>query len=467
MTNIKLSTKIITVSIVVLLIFSIASFGILFRALSKQSTREMDQILKNEALALSALVNLEGKNKFDFEMPSNFLSQFQQRNRHGFFLFIDPRNETVLKESDGAPDVECRFEPSNRDMTLNSRNYRIETMLFQPELDREANAVASNSRSSLCLVVGIDKTPYWHVLTDTLLSSIPILILIVILLVAALLILIRELTKDLLALSTALTTANFGATHAFPVLPRAKTGEVKAIVEILEELHRQAAEVYREMWLFMGRAAHQIKTPVTAMQATIDVLLRKERSKDELLAGLEDVKSAAGLLNGLTHKLMSSARISYEEPPPLEGIDLQSFFKELVEIFRSKASIYGVEVKITSRVPLEVAGNRTLMADIFGNLLENAIIYSPQHNGSRVEISWRSFGKKAVIEISDQGPGFPENIRLDLYKPFLRGDERAVSGSGLGLSIAKKSANLLGGEVELAESTKHGAKIRVSLELAT
>lgn len=465
MNKLRLSTKILFVSIFTLLVFSMASFGILFRALSNQASREMDQLLKNEALALSALVNSTGGREFDFEMPSNFLNQFKQRNPDGFFLFIDPHDGKVLKQSDGAPQIACSEEPSNTDVKVANNSYRVETLLFQPELDREVDSSAAIRSQSLCLVVGINKAPYWDVLLETLLSSIPILILIVVILVTTLLVLIRGLTRDLFALTSALTTANFSGTHAFPTLPKAHTQEVKAIIDVLEDLHEQASEVYREMWLFLGRAAHQIKTPVTAMQATLQVLLRKDRSKDELLTGLEDVQSAADLLNNLTKKLMSSSRISYEEHPPTEAIELKSFFKDMSEFFKSKADMSGIQIKIETETSLKVLGNRALMTDIFSNLVENALIYSPEQKSAYVLISWHKSDTKAIIEVKDQGPGFPEVIKSDLFKPFIRGDERKVIGSGLGLSIAKKSVNLLEGDIELAESTSSGSTMRVWLPI--
>lgn len=467
MKNRTLSSQILIVSVFTLIVFSVASCGILFRALSNQSTREMDQLLQNEALFLSALVNSAEDEKFDFEMPSNFLNQFKQRNPYGFFRFIEPRSGEALKQSDGAPHVPCLDQSSNSNVEVNGQSYRIETSRFHPEYDREYKAPQSMSPTlTLCLVVGLNRAPYLQVLNETLFASIPIFILIMTLLVFALLMLIRGLTRDLLVLTSALTKADFGATHAFPTLPKAKTQEVKAIIDVLESLHQQVSEVYREMWLFMGRAAHQIKTPVTAMQATLDVLLRKERSKEELLSGLEDVQSAARLLIGLTRKLMLSSKISYEEIPPKETIDLFLFFTDLIELFGSQATMRGAEIVMTEKSSLLVTGNRILMSDLFGNLLENALLYSPAGKANRVAVSWHAIDGKAAIDILDQGPGFPENILRDLFKPFVRGDERETIGSGLGLSIAKKSAKLLYGDIELAESTSNGSRMRVWLPTA-
>ena len=468
MRNQKLSTKILVVSVFILLIFSLASFGILFRALSNQASREMDQLLKNESLALSALVN-SAADGFEFEMHSNFLSQYSQRNPNGFFRFIDPESGKVLKESGQAPNIGCLRKGSNVSVQIADQSYRVETVHFRPEFDGEADPATASQARLICLIVGINRAPYWSVVVETLLSSIPIMIAIVILLVISLLVLIRGLTRDLFALTSALTTSNFGGTHAFPALPKARTQEVKAIIDVLEELHGQAAEVYREMWLFMGRAAHQLKTPVTAMQATLEVLLRRDRTKEELLNGLVDVQSAAALLNGLTRKLILSSRISYQESPPTESIDLQLFFKELVELFKSQATKSGIVLKIETDFSVNVLANQSLMSDIFVNLIENAILYSPEspeHQNASILLAWHIDGNSVVIEISDQGLGFPEAVRADLFKPFVRGDERKTVGSGLGLSIAKKSVNLLRGEIELAESSPRGSKIRVWLPLS-
>lgn len=464
MKNLKLSTKILSVSIFILLVFSLASFGILFRALSNQALREMDQLLRNESLALSSLVNSTASGEgFEFEMHSKFLSQYHQRNPNNFFRFIDPKNQEILMESLEAPAINCPPVPSNTNVQIANQDFRIETLTFQPEFDAETNTAQPVQSRKICLVVGINKAPYWNVVNETLLSSIPILISIVVLLVIVLLVLIRGLTKDLLALTSALKTANFGGTHAFPILPKANTEEVKAIVEVLEDVHNQASKVYREMWLFMGRAAHQIKTPVTAMHATLDVLLRKERTKDELLSGLEDVKSAAVLLSGLTRKLISSSRISFQQSPPKEVVELKKFFNEQIGIFRSQADANQISIEFGTHTEIEVLGNVSLMADIFGNLIENAIIYSTKTKGTKIILSWVQLGDTVLIEVADEGPGFPKDVVASLFEPFVRGDERKISGSGLGLSIAKKSTVLIDGEIELKESTSRGSKIVVTL----
>jgi signal transduction histidine kinase len=466
MKKLKLATKVLLASSCLLIIFCFASVAILFQAQSLQATQEMDQLLEQETLSLSALVNSTKSGKFDFEISPLFLSQYRQHNPNIFFRFIDPTLGLVLKESTDSPIVSCDINQTDKSLTIADRAYRIHVIQFRPEFDSDLHISQNDSGAFVCLIAGISEAPYAAMVRHTLQISVPVMVGIFAVLIGVLLILIRGLTRDLSNLAKSLTTANFSATHSFPHLPTPNTPEVEAIVEKLEALHSQASEVYREMWLFLGRAAHQIKTPVTAMRSTLEVLLRKERSHNELLLGLEDVKSAAVVLSALTKKLILSSRISYQHVPVKEKINLENFFSELVGLFRSQADENGVQITIASKISVEVIANHPLMSDIFGNLLENAIIYSPKKKSAQITVSWIVTEGSACIEISDQAQGFPKDVVSALFQPFVRGDERAVAGSGLGLSIAKKSVHLLGGKIFLRESTSRGSKIVVELPSA-
>jgi two-component system, OmpR family, sensor kinase len=467
MKEMKLSTKFLLVSGLILIIFCFASFAILFRAQKKQATEEMDHLLKNETLALSALVNTTGNGRFDFEMSPAFLLQYQQHNPNGFFRFVNPDNNAVLKESAGAPLVDCVVESANKSIEVANRNFRVGSQRFHPEIDGDKNGMEKIVSPLVCLVVGIDESPYQAMITKTLTSSVPVLIAMVVLLIIVMLILVRTLTRDLSILTNALATADFGVTHEFPKLPKANTPEVKAVVDKLAVLHLQATDVYREMWLFLGRASHQLKTPVTAMQSTLEVLLRKDRTKDELTSGLTDVMTAANQLGHLTKNLIASSRISYELPSrQREMIELCEFILGQVRTFYAQAEQLGVSIKVSSDSKIMVYGNRFLLTEIFGNLIENAILYSPHSENSEILISWESDSETVTVVISDRGPGLPNQVMKSLFEPFTRGDESLISGSGLGLFIAKRSAKLMLGDIWLLNTGPAGSKIAVLLPLS-
>lgn len=467
MRKMKLSTKFLLVSGLILVLFCFATFAILFHAQSKQATEEMDHLLKNETLALSALVNSTRDGSFDFEISPAFLSQYEQHNPNGFFRFIDPSNNAGLKGSADSPVVGCDDDITNKRVTVANRNFRIQALRFRPEIDGDLKGTDHSTSRLICLVVGIDESPYQAMVTKALSSSVPLLVAMVVLLILVMLVLVRTLTRDLSILTDALATADFGATHEFPALPKANTIEVKAVVDKLVALHVQATDVYREMWLFLGRASHQLKTPVTAMQSTLEVLLRKDRTKEELATGLTDVMTAATQLGHLTKTLIASSRISYELPSQhREAVELLEFIRGQLKTFYAQAEQLGVVFKILSDLKITVNGNLFLLTEVFGNLIENAILYSPPGKNSEIIISWESDLDHVTIVISDQGPGFPNQVLKTLFEPFTRGDESLISGSGLGLFIAKKSALLLLGDIWILETGPTGSKIAVRLPLA-
>jgi signal transduction histidine kinase len=166
----------------------------------------------------------------------------------------------------------------------------------------------------------------------------------------------------------------------------------------------------------------------------------------------------------LTKRLITSSRISYDASTLEKAtIDLKDFLHSKVKSFSSFAALRNVALRIRSESVVFVRGNSFLLSEIFGNLIENAILYSSQDGISEVVISWSVESKYVVVVISDLGPGLPSQVIDSLFKPFVRGDESEVSGSGLGLSTAKKSAELLGGDVVVQETGPTGTKIAIRL----
>lgn len=463
----SLTTRVLAVSGLVLLLFGAATLGLMYRTQRQLSLRAMDSLLSDDAFSLSLLVNSIPDHQFDFELTPLALSNYQSSQTGEFFRFFDMNSGLLLRESIAAPNAQCELTALGSkmsDLKIADRVYRVRTVAFQPEIDEDYKHLPPFPKGQICLIVGVDQATYFGFVHQTLLSAIPLLLILVLLFIGALFIMVRILMQDLTKLNDTLQSADFGATHAFPPLPKAHTQEVKAVVEQLQKLHDQAAQAYQEMWLFLGRAAHQLKTPVAGIQATLQVTLRKDRSKEELLESLNDLGVAANLLTDVTQKLISSSRISYEAIPSPEPIDLGEFFLTQMKIFQTRAEQRGTQLQIEPSPKLSVLGTRALLNEIFGNLIENAILYSK--SGGGISIAWSKQGNHATISVRDNGPGFSENVKASLFKPFVRGDERQVAGSGLGLSIAFKAAQLLNGSIVLKESGPQGSLIYVTLPLA-
>jgi signal transduction histidine kinase len=429
----------------------------------------MDRLLETEALALSSLVTINSDAKLDFEFSPVFLTHYQKLKGPGFFQFYSVGDQKRLRQSIQSPQASCdsRLSESYAFEKLGKRSYRTLQYPFRPELDEGVPETLLPARPWLCLVVGIDQAPYRTLVLGTILSTAPILIGILFVSLIVLLVLVRSLTSDLSRLGVALESADFSATHAFPAFPEVTTAEVSAITEKLETLHSQAAQVYQEMWLFLGRAAHQLKTPMTALQSTLEVLLRKERSKEEWLAGVTDIQDAVAQMVRLTKQLLASSQASYQpasDDSEKRAVALGKFFSDLIKLFRPQAELKSIIFQIDGSPKLEVLGDVLSLCELFSNLLDNAIRYSPVNR--IVFISWDQNGDRALISIRDEGAGFSEGMRNRLFEPFVRGDERQGQGSGLGLSIAKRAAILLNGDVVLSSTGIFGSTIAVTLPTA-
>lgn len=464
----SLTTRVLSVSGLVLTLFGAATLGLMYRTQRQLSLRAMDSLLTDDAFSLSLLVNSIPNHQFDFELTPLGLSNYQSSQTGEFFRFFDMSSGRLLRESLAAPSAACELKALGSkisNLKIADHMYRVKTVAFQPEIDEAFKHLPPVPKGRVCLIVGVDQATYFGFAHQTLLSAVPLLFILVVLFMGVLFVVVRILMQDLTKLNDTLQSADFGVTHAFPQLPAARTKEVKAVAEQLQKLHDQAAQAYQEIWLFLGRAAHQLKTPVAGIQATIEVTLRKERTEAELLETLKDLGTAANFLTGITHKLVSSARISYESIPRPEPVDLGEFFVTQMKQFQTRAEQRGIELRIKSSPDLKVLATRALLDEIFGNLIENAVLYS-KLNGC-ISLAWSRQGTHATISVQDNGPGFPKNVKSSLFKPFIRGDERQVAGSGLGLSIAFKAAQLLNGFIALEESRPTGSLIRVTLPLAS
>jgi DNA-binding response OmpR family regulator len=118
-----------------------------------------------------------------------------------------------------------------------------------------------------------------------------------------------------------------------------------------------------------------------------DDYLVKPFAFEELLAGLSDIQSGADLLSLLTQNLTASSRISFQSAGEKASIDLDEFFLEQSKIYRSAAEAKEVAIKIYPSARVCVLGSIHLLSEIFGNLIENAILYSKKRRSD-----WNSMG---------------------------------------------------------------------------
>jgi signal transduction histidine kinase len=227
------------------------------------------------------------------------------------------------------------------------------------------------------------------------------------------------------------------------------------IADVTAYERRQRAE--RE---FVANAAHQLRTPVSAIASAIEVLQggAKEdpQTRDRFLAHLD--RQCTRLVR-LTRSLLLLARAqALAESPAVELVPIRPL---LIAVARGLRPGTGVKVRVESPFDLAALANRDLLEQAIGNLAENAAKYTIE--GEIVLCAEAADGHVRVI-VSDTGPGadFPSD---GSFRRFSRDPAAPGEGFGLGLAIAAEAVRALGGELEI-DSTDAGTRIVMTLPAA-
>lgn len=214
--------------------------------------------------------------------------------------------------------------------------------------------------------------------------------------------------------------------------------------------HRKMEVAIKDEQSFADNAAHELRTPLAGMRSIIDVALYCDSQEGELRESLQDCSSIIENMELLVGKLLMLARLDGERATfHKERIDLTELIDDCWEPLREKADTRGLI--FDNRVPhdLTCVSDRVGLAVIFANLLENGVEYTDENGRIRVTADKDS---KGVIHAEVVNTG----CRLDgsdvsmVFQKFWRGDNARSSGgrhAGLGLSLARRLARALGGDL--------------------
>lgn len=246
-------------------------------------------------------------------------------------------------------------------------------------------------------------------------------------------------------------------------LPQEIRPLTQAFNGLLARLH-QAMQVQRA---FVADAAHELRTPLTALRLQAQLAERAENAT-ERRAAFADLKQGLERTSHLLHQLLTLAR---QEPGvhELVRMDLRPLLQTVVAEMAALAAEQGIDLGFQQELPATAAsimGNADALRILFGNLLSNALHYSPA--ASAIDVSLHISPTQLRVSIQDSGPGIPEADLERVFDRFYRVDcvlTRHTPGSGLGLAIVRQIADLHGASVQL-QNTAQGLLVTVSFALA-
>jgi signal transduction histidine kinase len=256
-----------------------------------------------------------------------------------------------------------------------------------------------------------------------------------------------------------------GARHLAARTSVTAEGEVTLVLTDLTDTRRVEA-LRRD---FVTNASHELKTPVAGIQALAESLqLALDRSPDRARMMVQRLLSESERLSQLVRDLLDLARV--EEAEALvarDRVDLARLVAAQVDRLVAFARSRDINVHAAHDGPIPVVGNRADLRLIVSNLLDNAVRYN--RAGGDVRVTLRRESGNAVLEVSDTGPGIPEDDLDRVFERFYRVDKarsRVDGGTGLGLSIVRHAVARHGGAVTVASTVGQGSTFRVTLPVA-
>jgi two-component system heavy metal sensor histidine kinase CusS len=229
---------------------------------------------------------------------------------------------------------------------------------------------------------------------------------------------------------------------------------------MIARLERSFAEVRR----FTADASHELRTPLTVLRAEVEVALGKDLSAGDSRQLLGSVLEELGRMSRLTDQLLTLSRrdagVEHFSPAPL---DLVALIAGVTDALQPLAESKGLRLRLEGR-PLTILGDEVRLRQLFINLLDNAIKYTPEGGSVTVRVEQRA--ESAIATVEDSGIGIPPEHLPFVFDRFYRVDQarsRAEGGTGLGLSIARSIAQAHNGTIEIRSRVGQGTVCTVRL----
>jgi heavy metal sensor kinase len=243
--------------------------------------------------------------------------------------------------------------------------------------------------------------------------------------------------------------------------------EMGRLAATLNWMIARLEEAFEKQRQFAADASHELRTPLAIIQAESSLALDRRRTQAEYKRSLELVSSEVTYMSEIIGKLLLLAREDAgTEPTNFQDVNVKNLIFELSSDLEALAQEKGVAFSVGPLDDLTVRGDRFKLRQLFLNILDNAIRYTP--SGGTVSSSLVKKNGSALVSISDTGVGIPAEDLPYIFDRFYRVDKarsRAEGGLGLGLAIASSIARLHGGGIEVDSQVGKGSTFYISLPL--
>ena len=373
----------------------------------------------------------EAKELFDYQLRQlalsvaneglSLLPQADSERDEDFAIQVWNENQELLYSSRPGVDIPSQLDPGYSNVATHRGHWRVFGVHAHGRLVQVAQRLSVHEELAAAMAFRV---------VAPLLVILPLL-------GALVWLTVRRGLRPLTSVTSAVRVRTAAALQPLPEsgLPE----EVQPLVHALNDLLARLGRAMAVQRGFIADAAHELRTPLTAVQLQLE-LARWATNAEEREAAFEDLQRGVSRAIHLVSQLLTLAR---QDPEVTERVlqptDLSEIARLVVAEQTPLATARQIDVGISDAVESVIKGDPEALRVMLGNLVDNAIRYSP--TGGRVDVSVTHRDGHALLAIQDAGPGIPISDRGRVFDRFFRGHELDVPGSGLGLAIVKSIAD--------------------------
>jgi signal transduction histidine kinase len=245
--------------------------------------------------------------------------------------------------------------------------------------------------------------------------------------------------------------------------------EIGNLVRTFNQMLARLEAAFEAQRRFVADSSHELRTPLTVIKGNLH-LLRRTKDPREAVEILDVMEAETSRLNRMVNDLLYMAQVQagHGIKPVMRPVELDSLLLDVHALARSMAALKEQKVVLAHEEIATTQGDRDQLQHLLLNLIDNAVKYTPE--GGTISIGLWSDGAWARVDVSDNGPGIPQEELPLLFERFYRTGEarqKERSGSGLGLAIVRSIVEAHEGRIEVFSSIGEGSTFRVWLPVVS
>lgn len=244
--------------------------------------------------------------------------------------------------------------------------------------------------------------------------------------------------------------------------PTGANDELSRLAAVFDGMLERLDGAFERERRFTADAAHELRTPVSAILAQAEFALYQAADEAERMEALAEIRSRALGMRELAGKLMLISRMEADQLiPAFETVDLALLADMAAESLAEAAGARRMRVHVDA-APAELSGDQTMLTQAVMNLMENAVRYGCE--GGNIWVTVSADDSEARVCVADDGPGMTPEQAGRAFERFYQADpSRSGAGAGLGLSLTRRIAQLHGGNVQLETAPGKGCRFIITL----